>query len=121
MMRNVCTGQRYVQEGQLRLVKPRKREYLSARRVWKPRWQTQSGSVASKVVPQSSSSGGLKPSSRLRPAHTMLGPCFECGNLGHLKQSCPEMMFKKFNEKIRIFRPIEAILSGDDVKKFNEK
>ena len=65
---------------------------------WKSRWQPPQTSSSPAVLPQASSSGGIKPTNVSRPQH-MLGPCFECGKLGHLKNTCPDALLKTFTAK----------------------
>lgn len=73
----------------------RKREQFPRREswAWKPRWQPQISGVSNAVAPQPSSSNAVKFSSAGRP-QSMLGPCFECGKMGHLKYACPDLLLK---------------------------
>ena len=57
---------------------------------WRPRWQPHlSGNLTSASQP--SSSAGVRPS--MRP-QLSLGPCFECGEIGHIRKSCPKLMMQ---------------------------
>jgi hypothetical protein len=60
---------------------------------WKPRWQPQSSGVSDAVASQPSSSSAAKFPSTGRP-QSMLGPCFNCGKMGHLKNACPGLLLK---------------------------
>lgn len=79
-------------------VKAKKNKVQFPKREWayKPRWQPQTSS--SPTALSQPSSGGMKPTSTPRPQH-MLGPCFECGKLGHLKSTCPDILLKNLMAK----------------------
>ena len=66
--------------------------------VWKPRWQPQGSGVSTAVISQLSSSSAIKLTNMGRP-QSMLGPCFECGKLGHLKNSCSDLLLKNLMSK----------------------
>ena len=57
---------------------------------WRPRWQPLLSVSSSSVTQSSPSEIGSRPSVG-RPQST-LGPCFECGKVGHLRKSCPEVL-----------------------------
>ena len=81
-------------------VKARKRKEFFPKRDWlsRPKWQPQSANAVNGLIPQPSSSSGIK-LPPTRPAHSMLSPCFECGKLGHLKYSCPDVILKSLMNK----------------------
>ena len=62
--------------------------------IWRSEWQPQHGSTCNNMaqMSQPSSTTGVRPI-MVKPEFS-LGPCFECGMMGHIKKSCPDLMMQ---------------------------
>ena len=74
--------------------KLKRKDQSNTRREWsaRPKWQPPLSSQSNNftAMPQLSSPSGVIRPPMVRPQLT-LGPCFECGMLGHIRKNCPQV------------------------------